>query len=348
MASARNILSTILADNRLGKAEFTKLRRQIFEDGHIGIEEADMIFEVDTKATDLPEGWNEFFINAITDFLIRQTLPVGYVSPIHATWLMERIEQDEQMTEETEQELLLSVLRLAEDCPANLEVYALDKIRSKIVNRAVAGRLCLTEGDVSMIKKVMYASNVKDEVDDQISLSVSEDDVNLIKRVVYATGGHGGFGITKEEAAFLFELDETTQDVECHESWQKLFVGAIANHLMTMGAPKPVDRDDYKRAQEFLQSDTTIKWGEMRKVRLNNIKTTIWDKLLWKPEQSQFNDQDRMNQAERIDLTEAKWLIDHLNRDGQISENEKALLRFIKEECPHVHVSLEPLLKKVA
>ncbi len=337
MASTNQVLTEILADGVLDKDEFLQLRKQIFNDGHITITEADMIFAIDTKIDVLPEGWNEFFVNAITDFLIRQTLPIGYVDPIHATWLMERIEQDDKMSEETEQALLLSVLRLAEDCPENLELYALNKIRRKIVGRAVKSELCVTEQDVGMIEKVLYAGH---------ALQVSESDVALIKKVVYASGGNGGFGISKSEAAFLFELDESTQDGGNHESWQKLFVGAIANHLMTMGAPAPADREEYKRAQEFLMTDDGIQWDKLELER--NLPRQLYRLLTEKPPQSQFTDHGRMDQAEKIDLTEAQWLIDHLNRDGTISENEKALLTFLKNECPDIHEALHPFLRHAA
>ncbi len=335
MASVNDILTDILADGLLDKDEFMRLRKQIFDDGHISITEADMIFKIDTDLSEKPEGWNDFFVNAITDFLIRQTLPVGYVDPIHATWLMERIDQDSRMDEATEEALLLSVLKFAENCPESLEIYALNKVRQKIVGRAVESKLCVQEQDVSMIERVLYACN---------AMQVGPKDVALIKKVVYASGGHGGFGISKAEAAFLFELDEATKGQNNCESWQKLFVGAIANHLMTMGAPASVNHEDYKRAQEFLYSTEGINWGGL----VSGKSGRFWDLVRTQREQSQFTDQGRILEAERIDMAEAQWLIDHLNRDGEISKNEKALLAFIKEECPDIHESLAPLLRYAA
>jgi len=335
MASVNEILTDILADGVLDNDEYMRLRKQIFSDGHISITEADMIFKIDTELKEKPEGWNEFFVNAITDFLIRQTLPVGFVDPIHATWLMERIDQDDRMDEATEEALLLSVLKFAENCPENLEVYTLNKIRQKIVGRAVTSDLSVQENDVSMIERVLYACN---------ALQVGSQEVALIKKVVYASGGHGGFGVSKAEAAFLFELDEATKGQENCESWQKLFVGAIANHLMTMGAPQTIDREEYKRAQEFLHSTGGIKWGGLT----SGESGSFWDLVRSKRDQSQFTDYERIVRAEQIDINEAQWLINHLNRDGEISENELALLRFIKTECPDIHESLEPLLLRYA
>lgn len=319
MASVKNILEDILADKKLDSDEFLRLRRQIFQDGHISLEEADMVFRVDTETTNLPDGWDDFFVGAITDFLIRQTLPVGYVDPIHSTWLIERIENNDHMSEATEMELILNVIRLAEDVPRNLELYALNKIRDKIISRASNG-----------------------------TLSITAEDVALLKRTLYASGGSGGFSICKEEARFLFDLDEVCQSADNSPEWQKLFVGAIANHVMTMGAPKMASREDYKRAQEFLHTDRGIEWS------ISNIKDTFlsWGKKFTSANAtasgSIFLNDELIRSSEAIDAQEAAWLIEHFNRDGSISQNEKELLKFFKDECPDIHDSLAPLLRHAA
>ncbi len=309
MASFNELLRRVVNTKELNEQIFSDLRLEIFNDGHVSITEADMVFEIDTEVVQKPDGWNDFFVNVITDFLIRQTLPTGYVDPIHATWLMERIDQDQHMSEETEEVLLLNVLRLAEDTPENLEQYALSKIRDKIIARVTTGHLTITSDDVALLRKVLYAS-----------------------------GGQGGYGISPSEARFLFDLDEISQNQDNDPSWQKLFVGAIANHLMTTGAPTPTSREDYRKAQEYLHSTKTVSWN-----LVDSFKA-------WTSEekQSSFLDHDNITRAEAIDITEAKWLIEHMNRDGQISKNEMALLRFIKDECPNIHEMLKPLLKQVA
>ena len=179
MTDLNVLLQNVLDIRMLEESRFSEIRRAVFDDGKVSTEEADLIFKIDTEIAHLPEGWNEFFIGALTDFLIRQTLPIGYVDPIHASWLMERIEHDDHISEETELELLLNVLRLARDVPETLEIYALDKVRNKIIGRATQG-----------------------------SLTITSDDVELLRRILYACGGNGGFAISKVEARFLFELSE--------------------------------------------------------------------------------------------------------------------------------------------
>jgi len=223
------------------------------------------------------------------------------------------------MSEDTEMELVLNVLRLAEDVPRDLEVYALNKVRDKIIASATSD-----------------------------GIAVKSEHVDLIKRLLYASGGSGGFSICKIEARFLFDLDEISQGADNAPEWQKLFVGAIANHVMTMGAPQMASREDYKRAQEFLLSDKTFE------LSLSQIKTTFtgWAEQFRnkdaKSHSSIFLDEDRMRSAEAIDKAEAAWLIEHLNRDGVLSQNEKTLLKFIDEERPNIHESFTAFIHRAA
>ncbi|MEP1229678.1 MAG: hypothetical protein ABJG88_03280 [Litorimonas sp.] len=312
MASVNDILTQALTDKVIDPTEFSQLRRKIFGDGHVSLQEANMIFLFDMQAQSLPEGWSDFFVGAITDFLIRQTLPAGYVDSIHSAWLMERIEHDDQMKEDTEMKLLLNVLRLAVDVPRDLEIYALNKVRDKIISSGLNGQL-----------------------------SIQTEDVELLKRVLYASSGSGGFSICREEAQFLFQLDEICQNSVNAPEWQKLFVGAIANHVMTMGAPKMLDRETMKDLQE---KPLKMDWS------LSGIKNSFlaWESDYKNEEQSFFLNETAMQQAEAITAVEADWLVKHLNRDGVLSSNERALLKFIKEECANVHKTLAPLLRHAA
>jgi hypothetical protein len=52
--------------------------------------------------------------------------------------------------------------------------------------------------------------------------------------------------------------------------------------------------------------------------------------------------------AEVVNEEEAGWLAHRIGRDGNLHENEKALLRFIRAEAPEVHPALAPLIEKAA
>jgi hypothetical protein len=52
--------------------------------------------------------------------------------------------------------------------------------------------------------------------------------------------------------------------------------------------------------------------------------------------------------AEQVNASEADWLVERINHDGELHDAEKALLLFIKRESPDIHPGLKPLLDRVA
>jgi hypothetical protein len=57
-------------------------------------------------------------------------------------------------------------------------------------------------------------------------------------------------------------------------------------------------------------------------------------------------DAQLMAEAEKIDASEAEWLIARLQRDGKISAAEKRLLAFLKAESPSIAPALAALMEK--
>ena len=51
--------------------------------------------------------------------------------------------------------------------------------------------------------------------------------------------------------------------------------------------------------------------------------------------------------AEILDADEGRWVAGRIGRDGILHENEKALLRFIRDEAPEIRGGLEDLLSRV-
>ncbi len=314
------LLTDVVSKNELSEAQLKSLRQLIWGDNYLSPDEADLLFKINDSVQTKPENWKDMFVNSLTTFLVRQTLPHGYIDAANAAWLMERIDHDGVLAIETEFELLMNVLHIAESVPERLEMYALRQVRSCVLE----GRGYLADGR-------------------ELSPGTIEArDVRILRRILYACGGDGGFGITRAEAELLFDLDEATRDQDNDESWQDLFVGAVANYLMTMGAPAAPDFDEARRRQDWLSSDQGIRWNLMSafKAWRNQIDEG--------PVRSQFQDSQGRSSAEQIDPVEAGWLVERLNRDGVLSENEKALLAFLDRESPDVHASLRPLINAAA
>ncbi|MCF6275256.1 MAG: hypothetical protein L3J05_05785, partial [Robiginitomaculum sp.] len=89
----RELLEKILAASPLDDGDVLNVRRTVFEDGHITVQEADMLFQIN-HLPGKPDTWFDLFLEGITHFLVRQTMPHGYINQANAAWLMARIDHD--------------------------------------------------------------------------------------------------------------------------------------------------------------------------------------------------------------------------------------------------------------
>ena len=79
----------------------------------------------------------------------------------------------------------------------------------------------------------------------------------------------------------------------------------------------------------------------------------VWKDLTEDPMEAAYAKRQHAHEAlishnERITAEEAEWLAGRIARDGQLDENETALLLFIKAESPDIHPSPRPLIAEVA
>lgn len=321
-ANFNALFSRIKAAGVMSPADLLTLRRASSADFYISADEADALFDLNDTVT-TPEGWAEYFINAISSFLVTQTKPEGYVSEAKAAWLIARIAKDGAVETETEIALLMSVLKIAENVTDRLEVFALELVKAAV-----------KDGTGYWGKTRVLLPGV-----------IGEAEVQMLRQILYSASSEGGIGISKREAEALFDLNESCTSPDNHDSWQRLFVSAIANHLMMLTAwEEPSAKAALAREKwlEDLSPTGLFTLGNL--ARSVGKGFTSFDKKNSAPT-SHVDNQSAMQSAERITMTEADWLIKRLNRDGGIDTNERALLAFLKAECPDISDALVPYLR---
>lgn len=323
--TANQLIAEMTSVNAMTEAQLLTLRREFGADLAISADEADVIFALNTLATK-PEGWTDYFVLMITTYLVHQGRPAGHINEAMASWLIARIDADGVVETETELRLLLNVLKVAERPGDRLESYALKQVREAVMTgRGEVGRNKLTPG------------------------VISKAEIELLRTVFYSVGSDGGMGISRLEAEEIFALNEETSGRDNDPEWQRFFVGAIANHLMMLAAPEAPSTAEALRLEKWLESDTSISgfWS--------GLSVTSIVKAMGKAFSRKSNSDDEMpqsfmlneaghKQSEKITMSEASWLVNAIQRDGQIDANERALLTFIREECPDIDASLRPLL----
>lgn len=313
----------------IGAEDVLTLRQKVFADGVVSAAEADQLFLLNHACDINDPSWNTFFIEALTDYMVYQAEPSGYVTADNADWIIERISHDGKVNNETELELLLSVLDNARWVPPRLVNFALTQVKRSVISG---------QGPLRNGKKLKPGS-------------IGEAEVDCLRRALYALAGDGNIGITQQEAEILFDINDVTRDADNDPSWQDLFVKAIANHLMAASGYQVPSREEALAREAWLGSEDSV--VAFSKGMISGGLKAIFDAYT-RPDAEQRALEKLKRQkleiiiGEAITVGESSWLADRISRDGVISKNEKALLSFIKSESPNIHPSLQPLLDKVS
>ncbi|MGI9406830.1 MAG: hypothetical protein ACR2O4_10710 [Hyphomicrobiaceae bacterium] len=305
------------------------MRRSFYEDGAISQFEAEKLIEREMKAVGESDAWAEFFIEALTDFVVNQMTPRGYVTEAQAQWLIDALSRDGQVNSHTELELLVNVVEEAIDIPECLSEFTLIQIGEAVLDGN--GKLL---GDAELKPGV-----------------IGDAEVKLLARVLYSAGGSNNIAVSRAEAEVLFDLNDATVEAGNCPAWSDLFVKAVANHLMAAQGYKALSRADAIRLNDWVNAPTDGVLGMFGKMFQSSMSDM---KAAYHMPSDEERDAERLAQqireiegAEILTADEGQWVAARIGRDGILHENEKALLRFIKEEAPEIQSGLETLLAQV-
>ena len=131
-----SLAAELKAKAALAPADILSLRRICWPDGRIDPAEADAIFDLNEGLKSADREWVDFFVEAMTDYVVRQAAPAGYVDEGKAHWLIARIDRDGRVDSLGELELLIKVLENATNVPDSLKNYALSQIEAAVLTGA--------------------------------------------------------------------------------------------------------------------------------------------------------------------------------------------------------------------
>ena len=306
------------------------MRREVFKDGVVSAAEAENLFHLNQKCVAKDTAWNDFFVEALTDYVVKQAEPEGYVTIENADWLIEHISRDGKVETASELELLVNVLDKSRWSPVRLVGFALEQVKQAVVD----GNGPIGNGQ-----------NLKAGM-------VGEAEVDLLRRILYAFGGDATIAISREEAEILFDINDATKDSKNHPSWSDLFVKAIANHVLAGSGYQVPSRQEALRRGEWLDSRESV-MDILSSMMSGGLKGIL--DAYRKPENEDVElmrlEKQRLDilTGEKITTDEALWLKDRIGRDGaELDDNETALIKFLKEESPDIDPAFKTLLDKVA
>ena len=122
MNTLEELKKDLLADGIIDAEEVKTLESVIFDDGVVDKEEADFIFELNNAVSgkaNAPE-WKDFFVKAITSFVLDDDKSNGEVDEDEAKYLYDQIKGDGQI-DDVEKALLENIKAKSNNFPAILE-----------------------------------------------------------------------------------------------------------------------------------------------------------------------------------------------------------------------------------
>ena len=121
MKALEELKKELLADGIIDADEVKELDAVLFEDGVIDKEEADFLFELNNAVSgkeNAPE-WKDFFVKAITSFVLDDDQSNGEVDDDEAKYLYDQIKGDGRV-DEIERALLENIKVKSSNFPASL------------------------------------------------------------------------------------------------------------------------------------------------------------------------------------------------------------------------------------
>lgn len=309
------------------------LRRGVLKDGIVSWDEARTVVALHSACPDRADAWDQFYVDALTDFLVWSAEPKKYVDEVKARFIREAILEDGQVESAAELALLVNVVHWAASCPEDLVELAIAAVHDSVLNPDEAA---------------YGAGRRRNQIDDI--------DVALIRKVIFAGASGGGFTVSRWEAEMLLSLHDATRQSHNSDEWRDLFVKGVANYLVfPHGAPEVPNAEEFAARDECLAERRGV-----GKVMLDVIKNVgslnyaqVWreadvfgTRQALRRERLQAQRMADAFRREGIDEAEAAWVLDWLATDGELHPAERALLNFIADNATTVTPKLAAFMSE--
>ena len=307
MAALNELAEQFKAAGTISAEDTLALRRQMWPDGRIEIDEAELVFALNDSIANRSREWTDFFVEALCDYVVCQQAPKGYVDAAKAEWLVARISRDSKVESLGELELLVKVLETAAAVPASLKAFALAQIERVVI-----------EGEGPTRDGGTLGNGV-----------ISGSEVKLLRRILFAQAGDG-MGVSEGEAEMLFRLKDATLQADNAPEWKTLFVQGVGNHLMAYNRYTPLEREEAARLDAFM-GDSRVRIGNFL-AKVAQASVTGAGFRAPGSDARPVNHEAAAAAANAVTPIESAWLQGRIDADAAIDSLEQALLDFIAEE----------------
>lgn len=276
------------------------LRRTGWGDGVIRMAEAEALLALDAQLDERPREWTDFFVEAITEYLIAGGSPRGYVTQDQGDWLIAGLGAGNVPVSPAALELLAKLLDRATFAPENVRTFALAELERSVLTGDSPG--CVTEAEA-----------------------------RLLRRVLFAAASDRPAAISRREAEVLFRIKDATLGAANAPDWSRLFVQGVGNYLSGWSVAGAVDADRAIALKQFMD-DSTPHLGRFFARMAGGVGSGLSE--IRKPKKRMALDTVVEDAAtdRAITTDEEAWLSRQMAANGQVDPLDQALLDFLNED----------------
>ncbi len=315
--SLNAILETVTATGSVSATDVLALRRSIFADGVVSKTEAETLFAIERARKTHTNEWSAFFVEALTDFLLNQDPPVGYVSAENASWIEAQIKRRKQPSTDGDLALVTNLIEKAREVPASFAAFALQLAKDAVI---------YSDGPDATGRAHAHGK-------------VTEADVIMLQRILWGAGSEGLMAISREEAEALFAIGDATTGADNHPAFDDLFAKAIGNYLLGAtgrGVPDRATALRWETAGSY-KADVVAVMGRMLR-STPDVSGALNERTL---AQAVEDEHARRNMVRDVEIEvaailtpdKAAWLAERIGRNGVSNGPERALAAFIEREA---------------
>lgn len=315
----------IIARGSVRETDLAQLKERFAETGQISREDAEGLFAINAQCPAKDTGWSDWFIGAVSDYVVHSAEPEGYVTHDNASWLIQQITRNGRVETRTELDLLIDVLENARWAPRSLIAFGLMQVRQAVGE----GDGPLRPGQPLVVGQLF------------------DEEIEIIRRMIYAFGGECSFALTREEAEVLFEINDALDGTRVNTAWTELFVKGIANVMLAASGYRVPTREEALRSEAWVDERGEMKPMDVVKAIVKSGLDGVFDAYRKQNsvEQalSRLEDEYRSIIAgEEPSCEDADWLTTRFGGEHELTLNELALIDYLAG----VQVAVEPALQE--
>jgi hypothetical protein len=272
--------------------------------------DADALFELHGACPVKAPAWCAFFVEALTEYVVQQAKPEGYVVAENARWLLDKIGAFGRVETSTELALLIHVLETARWTPPSLAAFALAQVREAVASGT---------GPLRAGRPLIYGE-------------ITPLEIELVGRILKAFGGDTSLAVTRAEADALLAINRAIAPGQAPIEWQDLLVRSVGTAVLAaLGHSVP------SRA-EIAGSDDEDGATAIGKSRDAVTAVNVWSSArVLLPEERALARLERQRLEivtnEVIEEASEAWLLSELGQSPSLDENEIALLAYLTREA---------------